>query len=449
MTTRLVRRSLALVLACAVLTAVTASHAQVGGFFNNRSVGGVTIDPDGVVSSPTVDDHGKLDELRRSAPIAAAGDLQKLVDLRAVSLKKIEAALAEADRKNEPAPDEVAFLAGLLRVQYVLVYPERNDIVLAGPAEGWKVDRLGNVVGETTNRPVLMLDDLMVALRAAAASQLEPISCSIDPTPEGVRRLRSVSSRLRTIGNPEQTMAKIEDALGPQVISVTGIPADSHFARTLVAADFRMKRLAMNFEPAPVDGMPSFLHMMKQSRRGATSMMPRWWLAANYQPLAKSADGLAWQIRGQGVQCLTESDHFDAAGRRQETGQADPIAARWAENMTDRFSDLADHDSAFGQLRNAMDLAVVSALLVRQKLWDQSNLDAPHLLEQAELASYPIPRSTASKASFVRKGRDWLVSASGGVQILPWEIADQGGEVAEIGPIRSRFDRLADAFWAE
>ena len=47
-------------------------------------------------------------------------------------------------------------------------------------------------------------------------------------------------------------------------ISITGVPASSHFARVMVAADFRMKRLAMNFQPAPMDNMPSFL-----SRLGA------------------------------------------------------------------------------------------------------------------------------------------------------------------------------------
>ena len=35
--------------------------------------------------------------------------------------------------------------------------------------------------------------------------------------------------------------------MGYQNISVSGVPETSHFARTMVAADFRMKRLAMKF----------------------------------------------------------------------------------------------------------------------------------------------------------------------------------------------------------
>jgi hypothetical protein len=38
----------------------------------------------------------------------------------------------------------------------------------------------------------------------------------------------------------------MKEAFGPQKITITGVPANSHFARVLTAADYRMKRLAMN-----------------------------------------------------------------------------------------------------------------------------------------------------------------------------------------------------------
>src|SRR5690606_15728844 len=100
-------------------------------------------------------------------------------------------------------PEEVKYLAGLQRAQYVFIYPERNDIVIAGPAEGWKLDHLGNVVGLTTNRPVLLLDDLIVALRSGSTSRTEPITCSIDPTEAGLAKLQAVVGRIREMGNAE------------------------------------------------------------------------------------------------------------------------------------------------------------------------------------------------------------------------------------------------------
>jgi hypothetical protein len=442
-----------LLVSSALVAAVLAgeySHVFGGGaFFNNRSVGGVAVDAEGVVEAPTVQDNEELDKLRRETDLDVPAALEEFTERRAVSLKQLEATLQRCHDEMKPVPDEVLYVAGLQRVQYVFIYPERNDIVLVGPAEGWKFDGLGNVVGLTTNRPVLLLDDLMAALRSGASSRLEPITCSIDPTPEGIQQLQALTSRLRTIGNPDETLARIEEALGPQMITVTGVPATSHFARTMVAADFRMKRLAMNFDPAPVEGLPSFLNMMKSSGRGMRNMMPRWWLAPNYQPLAKTDDGLAWELRGPGVKCMTAENYVNESGQTESSGEANPVAERWAATMTEKFGELAEHDSSFGQLRNIMDLAVVGALIEKERLLDIADLKLPRLMGGEELVKFPAPKQTSSKASAVKQGRDWLISASGGVEMLPWHIASESETVAAVGEIRQEFAAEVNEFWWE
>ncbi len=93
-----------------------------------------------------------------------------------------------------------------------------------------------------------------------------------------------------------------------QKISVTGVPGDSHFARVIVAADYKMKRLAMRFEPTPIKGLPSFLDMMKAGPKGMQNMLPRWWLEPNYESLLASPDGLAYEFRGASVKAATEED---------------------------------------------------------------------------------------------------------------------------------------------
>src|SRR6185436_8202891 len=148
---------------------------------------------------------------------------------------------------------------------------------------------------------------------------------------------------------PQNAGRQMEQAVGPQKVTVTGVPGTSHFARVIVAADFRMKRLAMNFEPAPVDGMPSFLAMLKHGA-GASAMLPRFWLAPKYEPLRRDIDGLAWEIRGQGVRCLTEQDFLNDAGQKQHSGKANPTAQKWADTFTSKFDELAHEDSSFGQL---------------------------------------------------------------------------------------------------
>ncbi len=424
--------------------AVVASTSQAQ-FFRNAAVGGVKIDAEGVLTNPEVGDMKELQAAWQQGLQDVPADLSKWTDLRFVSLRQLESQIAEANRAGKPISDAVRFLAGLQRVKYVLVYPDRKDIVLAGPAEGWKVNQMGSIVGATSGRPVLMLDDLVVALRASEASNRTGISCSIDPTPEGLQRMQQLSGRLSARGGPQVAARQMEEALGPQTISVTGVPATSHFARVIVAADFRMKRLAMDFEPAPVDGMPSFLDMAKGRRSALNNMMPRWWLAPMYDPIRRDENGLAWELRGQGVRCQTEQEFLNDAGQKQRTGGADPTAQKWADTFTKRFDELAHEDSSFGQLRNVMDLAVVGALLVKEGLVEKSGLDAPSLMHDEPLAEFPAPRMVPSQASFVKAGRSWVISVSGGVQIFPWQVADRTEVSSELASARPQ--STADRGW--
>jgi hypothetical protein len=417
-------------MACLMIAAccgmvVSLAYGGVGGFVRGGAVGGVKIDANGVLSNPTTTDLKELQQAWQAGMENIAADMDDPVDLRFVSLKSLEAEIVRHREALEPLPDALNYLAGLQRVRYVLVYPERGDIVLAGPAEGWRVDSLGSIVGATSNRPVLQLDDLIVALRSAAHSGETGIRCSIDPTAEGLQRAQRVQRELRPGMSPEVAAQRLEEALGAQVISVAGVPETSHFARVMVAADFRMKRLAMNFEPAPVDGMPSYLDMAKGSRNRNVNLLPRWWLATNYDALLRDEAGLAWEIRGQGVKCLTEQDMVTSSGQIEHTGKTEPAAKQWADAFTERFEELAREDSTFGQLRNVMDLAVVAALINKENLAEQVGLQLPRLITEEVVSSLNAPRQVASQASLVRQRSGWLISTSGGVRMDPWYTADQ------------------------
>lgn len=422
----------------------TTARAQ---FFRGGAVGGVKIDAEGIVSNPEVGELNELQAAWQAGLHQVPAELNEFTELRFVSLRRLEAAIAAAQEQSRPLPDAVRYLAGLQRVRYVLVYPEQHDIVLAGPAEGWRIDSLGTVVGKSTGLPVMLLDDLMVALRSSETANMTGISCSIDPTPAGIERMRKLSGQLSARDGPQVAAQRMEQAVGKQVISVAGVPVTSHFARVLVAADFRMKRIGMNFQPAPVDGLPSYLDMLTGRERNLSSMPPRWWLAPDYEPIRRDADGLAWEIRGQGVKCLTEQDLITAGGGRQQTGKADPTAQKWADLFTAKFDELAREDSAFGSLRNVMDLAVVAALLAKEGLTEYVELQMPQLMGGAELEQYPAPRSVASQASFVKKHRNWVLSVSGGVQIYPWQVADRTEVASDLATTRGGFDKPSSDVW--
>lgn len=416
-------------------------------FFRNPQVGGVKIDVDGVVSNPETAELKELQSAWQAGLQAVPNDLQAATELRFVSLSRLEAQIAEAREKGKEIPDAVRFLAGLTRVKYILAYPDQHDIVLAGPAEGWRVDARGNVVGTSSGRPSLTLDDLMVALRVAEQANISGISCSIDPTPEGIQRMRQLSSKLSARNGPEAAGRAMEEAVGPQKITVTGVPATSHLARVIVAADFRMKRLGMGLEPAPVDGMPSYLTMIGRGAGRLQNMMPRWWLAPDYEPLRRDADGLTWELRGQGVKCMTEQDFLNSEGKLEHSGMAEPLAQQWADAFTANFDELAREDSSFGQLRNVMDLAVVAALVTKEGMFERTGIQIPLIRTNEPVDEYPAPRQVASQASFVKAGRNWVMSVSGGVQIFPWQVADRTEVVSDLAVERGANEGAAGTSW--
>jgi hypothetical protein len=413
----------ALAACLAVSLANSRAHAQV----IQQAVGGVAISTDGVLTIVKTDTLQELSKKRRAALAQLPGNMYQPAKLRMVSLRRLQETIAALQKANQPLPDEVRYLGGLERVEYVFVDPQRHDVVLAGPAEGWKVNEEGEVVGRTTGRAVLRLDDLLVALRTADQARNGGISCSIDPTPEGVARLQSYFAAKRQMGNPDQMSTEIEKTLGTQNISVSGVPGTSHFALVMVSADYRMKLLGMNLEPSPVAGMPSYLQMLSPARKIQT---PRWWMAANYEPLLKDQDGLAWQLRGPGVKCMTEEDHFSQSGAREHTGKANPLAQKWADTMTAKFDELSAKDTIFGSLRNCMDLAVVASLIEQEHLADKADCRIDLLMDAKQLPveQYQVPKQVDSRASLVKKGRDYVISASGGVQFQPWAVI-QGSKV--------------------
>ncbi len=407
------------------------------------AVGGVAIDARGVVHDLDVDALGQLRKLRAAA-LDPVPDALASSGLRKVSLRRLEAAIARHRATGKPLPDEIRYLAGLQRVTHLFVDPDQQDIVLAGPAEAWHVGPQGEVVGISTGRPVLHLDNLLVALRTAESSAETGITCSIEPTEEGLRRLKSFLRDQRGAGS--HTLPGVERSLGLQNVLVQGLPEHSRFAQVIVSADYRMKRLAMDFEEPLVSGMPSFMDLTRNTR--LRNMMPRWWMAVDYDAILRDEEGLAFEIRGQGVKTLTEEDVF-SGGKRVRSREAHPLARQWADNMTGKFEELAAVDNVFGELRNCIDLSVVAALLVKEQLPARAGYHFTVLQDAATLPThaYPVPRAVPSQGSLVRKGKNWEVSASGGVDLDPWSVLQRQEVAPELAELRGQHLSATEA-WA-
>ena len=100
---------------------------------------GVAIDADGVLRMQMFEDPGGglRQERMRAAKAALAADIAAPAALRKVSLVRLEQAIRRRLDQGQPLDDAMQYLAGMQRLQYVFFYPDTNDIVIAGPAEGW------------------------------------------------------------------------------------------------------------------------------------------------------------------------------------------------------------------------------------------------------------------------------------------------------------------------
>ena len=423
-----------------------------GTISNTDQMAGIHVDPNGLLTRIAVaDTSGRLQELNQ---IVSAGndnaDITRRSRLRLVSLARLEQEVARRLDAGEPLPADIRHLAGLQQVRFVFTYPETGDIVIGGPAEGFRVSKTaGTAIGATSGHPVLQLDDLVTVLRAFTAEGGGVIGCSIDPRPEGLKRINDFVTRSNRKGELAPGAVKnwttqLGKALGRQDITITGVPADSRVARVLVEADYKMKLIGIGQLDAGKD-VPGIFGLMSADEQKDSSLDAlRWWLSMKYSQVLHSAAGDAFQLVGPAVLCQSENEFVNARGERVATGQAEGSNQTFARNFTEHYAELSRKDRVFSDLQNIFDLALVAALVNRQGLAEQAGWDMGVFANHGEFrpAVHPVPRTVDSVVNHrVYNGHDVVVQVAGGVR------ADLGSLLADRKTIKAtpRLNGIAPA----
>jgi hypothetical protein len=326
---------------------------------------------------------------------------------------------------DQEPDDAMRSLAGLSKVEYLLVYPDSGEIVLAGPAAGWYRDGEGRIVSTANGRPVLQLDDLIVLLRHAFGS-VEPFGCSIDPRPQNLERLQEFlrgQNRPLKPGERDKWASTMRDLAGLQDIRVFGIDPRTRVAQIMVEADYRMKLVGMGLEEG-TPGVKSYLDSIEVDAQGQVPPMSvlRWWFTMNYDAVqsTESHDAFAWV--GNGVQVLSENQLLAAQGKRIGTGKSEELNTRFAESFTREFSALSEKYPIYAELQNVFDLALVCALLQSQDLpgqvgWQMSHYRNP---ETCPVTLGPAPKEVLSVVNHrLIRGKHVVAGVSGGVSVQP------------------------------
>lgn len=378
--------------------------------------------------------------------------------LRKVSLNRLEKALAKGLAAGERPARAMLALAGLTRIEYVFFYPESGEIVIAGPAEGFFNDSTGRLVGIETGKPTLLLEDLVVALRAfpPAGDSSNVISVSIDPTQEGLKRMSETVRQIAGVFQGAQQVPVIANALrqslGLQTVSIRGISPNTHFAHVLTEADYRMKLIGIGLESPTI---PLITYVSKLSVGGPSNALIRWYFVPNYEALAVSEDGLAMKLIGQGVKLIGEDELVRADGSRHSSARSNPASKAFTTDFTKKFVAIADSNPIYAQLRNLIDMSIVAAYMQDRHFYDQANWDLGVLGRESDFAVEVMqaPKQVETAVNAIMKGNRLVTPIGGGVAIEARKALNENNIQKDDGSIQSQRGKItlqaipADQWW--
>jgi len=398
--------------------------------------GGVYVDAGGLMKRLPEETASGIENIRRAAEWAAGArdhKVRRKSTLRKVSLTRLEREVEILRAAGRDPSEAMQALGGIHKIQYVFVYPETGDIVIAGPAGDWTMDAEGRRFNAESGRPVLNLDDFVVTLRNAY--QLDSaFGCSITPRQAALAQTKafleeSAAKPLKPSARARQTwLASLRDTVGKQDIVVDGVDPRTRLARVMVEADYRMKLVGMGLEPG-VPGVSSYLSAVKLDKDGNPPPMSvlRWWFSLNYTSVTAAPGRNAFEIRGQGVKVQSENEMLTDRGERVHTGKAEEINREFTRSFTTNFNGLALRYPIYADLQNIFDLAMVSALIKAENLPQRTGWKMPHFgpetscgvpSYQPQLAVAPTQVETVINHRMLGRTRI-IAGVSGGVRVRP------------------------------
>ena len=361
---------------------------------DDDGTGGVEIDADHVLTTRTVTADSRMLTLKRlqHANASLNKELKQVSKLRKVSLVRLEKEVARLKSEGTKVTDDVRYLAGLTRITHIFFYPEENDIVIAGPAEGFFRNGENRIVGMESGAATLHLEDLVAALRAFGpeGKKTSLISCSIDPTEEGLARLqaaqRQITSQFSGQITPQvaRTVAQTYyNALGFQTITIKGVSNKTRFAQVLAEADYRMKLYAIGTAQPPVK-MTTFIEQAMPST-GGSGKLQRWFFQPDYETVKVNKDGNAISLEESGVKLVAADESVTASGKRSAKGGANIASRRFCASFTKNYEKLAAKATVFGELRNLIDMSIAAAFIQKNGLYGKANWDMSTLGDESKV----------------------------------------------------------------
>lgn len=294
-------------------------------------------------------------------------------------------------------------LGGLQRIDYLLIYPDLNDIVLCGRGDAIRYED-DQPIGVSNGLPCLTVEDLRSCWTIIAKNRAQPFGCSIGPTPAGLQKMRQ-----RLVAEPPPSTGDLALALGPQRIDLIRLTGKYSTGHSIVAADVRLKRLALGIDSSGRFKLPR----VQDLGRVMEGVIPRVWVGTNYKPILRSPDRRAWGIEG------SFQVHLDFPNALQPKATEQRRIDTWCQQWTETINDPQFTAPSFQHVRGLSDLAVALALIQRYELLPKPLSNARWTKPLARsVPDRPIPRWTESLCRIETKPRRLV---AGGVLLSPWQ----------------------------
>lgn len=422
-------------------------------------VAGIYVDGEGVVQDVVASEDGTiLDniEVMLDADGAHLADQKRSVDAwrlatdyRCVSLSKLSKEIVRRRLSGEPVDEAIRNMAGLSRVQYIVLDSDHSDVILVGPVGGIE-KRAGWLRDRTTGRVTMRVEYFVAAASSILMGQ--PFGCTIEPTEASLAAAAQAADEFRRRQTPIGLAPDaIRKALGNQDVRVFGTAGDTPLSYLMMEADRHMKQLALGLQPMPT-GTPTYLDIITRhiAQGPPNGQLLRLWFTGS--PMAVRVDnaGLVYELAGRPLKLDSETRLAAQDGGRIPA-PADFRVTEFVEQFNEHFGDIASLHPIYGALESVYGSAAIAEVLRRStaSAWLPGIL-GPMLLDDPSLGQLQTPRQVASIATLHRvthRGkRHAIVVASGGVLIDTRETVETNFRPYDsIGSLQDRFIAPRDA----
>lgn len=310
----------------------------------------------------------------------------KTENMRALSLKVLQDKI-EGCGAVDNCGDIISTLARITVIHGYVIDEKHDDVILFG-----EVDR---------DLPYLHLEDFVIALKNSWMKYAElkgntyyysAPGCSIDPDPKVLNRLQVVSNRIASNQNPKSVQTVLDEwrrvCRMPQKVRVLGIPFHSRFGKIMVEADYDMKRLVDGSVDVDISGFSSLSDMTMSIARNALqkgepvslASLNRFWFYPGQNSFEED-EGIA-VIKESRVKLLTEEEFLTKEGDVAGSGKANPLAARFAHNLTTHYSEIAHKKPIYKELENLFRFVALAKLMKFKNAVSKAGMESDILLNR-------------------------------------------------------------------